>query len=417
VSVHASENYIKIYRIGVLVYIVSFAKKSYNAIPMASPESEDRQDEKLNLEELLQKADVPGGDPDVDFQLIPEADIDLLDELPEPNEEELAQTEQEQVAVSDSQDDGDIFANIDPRDPISLYMKEMSQTPLLTAKEEVELAKQIEAGKKASEEMAEQAGRITPKRRLELRKLIEDGWIARQGLISANTRLVISVAKKYMGRGVPFLDLISEGNIGLIRGSKKFDYKLGHKFSTYATWWIRQAITRGISDQARTVRVPVHMGEAINKMLRQQHRLTQKLHRQPTPEELAEALDDTSVKKVEQMLLVNRRPYSLEAPLDDEDESSLGDLLEDEAGDAPDDEAAHHMLQETLSEVLNDLPPREMRILQLRYGLLDGQAYTLEEVGRKMGVTRERIRQIEAQALSRLRNPMIRRRLRDYLEE
>jgi RNA polymerase primary sigma factor len=266
----------------------------------------------------------------------------------------------------------------------------------------------------AREELAK--GNASPRRRSELRKLIEDGWAAREHLITANSRLVISVAKKYMGRGVPFLDLIQEGNIGLIRATKKFDYRRGHKFSTYATWWIRQAVTRAIADQGRTIRVPVHMGDQINKLLRVQHQLTQRLGREPSVEELAVALD-VPPKKVENMIQVARRPLSLETPTDDEEDSVLGDFIEDDEAPPPDDTATYNLLKEHLGEVLNGLPPREVRILQLRYGLLDGQAYTLEEVGRKMGVTRERVRQIEAQALSRLRHPSIRRKLRDYLGE
>jgi RNA polymerase primary sigma factor len=306
----------------------------------------------------------------------------------------------------------DDLANIDTDDTIGLYLKEVSRVPLLTAEEEVELAQRIERGRMAREELAR--GNVSPRRRHDLRRLIEDGWAAREHLITANSRLVISVAKKYMGRGVPFLDLIQEGNIGLIRATKKFDYRRGHKFSTYATWWIRQAVTRAIADQGRTIRVPVHMGDQINKLLRVQHQLTQRLGREPSVEELAEALD-VPPRKVENMIQVARRPLSLETPTDDEEDSVLGDFIEDDEAPAPDETATYNLLREHLEEVLNSLPPREVRILQLRYGLLDGQAYTLEEVGRKMGVTRERVRQIEAQALSRLRHPSIRRKLRDYL--
>jgi RNA polymerase primary sigma factor len=295
-----------------------------------------------------------------------------------------------------------------------LYLKEVSRVPLLTAVEEVQLAQRIERGRSAREELAH--GGVPTKRRMELRRSIEDGWAGREHLITANSRLVISVAKKYMGRGVPFLDLIQEGNIGLIRATKKFDYRRGHKFSTYATWWIRQAVTRAIADQGRTIRVPVHMGDQINKLLRVQHQLTQRLGREPSVDELAVALD-VPPKKVENMIQVARRPLSLETPTDDEEDSVLGDFIEDDEAPPPDETATYNLLREHLGEVLNSLPPREVRILQLRYGLLDGQAYTLEEVGRKMGVTRERVRQIEAQALSRLRHPSIRRKLRDYLGE
>ncbi len=327
----------------------------------------------------------------------------------EPSDEELATHEEVEEPKSLMADD---LENIDTDDTIGLYLKEVSRVPLLNAEEEVELAQRIERGRMAREELAK--GNVNTKRRLELRKLIEDGWSAREHLITANSRLVISVAKKYMGRGVPFLDLIQEGNIGLIRATKKFDYRRGHKFSTYATWWIRQAVTRAIADQGRTIRVPVHMGDQINKLLRIQHQLTQRLGREPTVEELAISLD-VPPKKVENMIQVARRPLSLETPTDDEEDSVLGDFIEDEEAPPPDETATYNLLKEHLEDVLNGLPPREVRILQLRYGLLDGQAYTLEEVGRKMGVTRERVRQIEAQALSRLRHPSIRRKLRDYL--
>lgn len=331
----------------------------------------------------------------------------------EPSEDEL--NDQDDAFENDViHDIDDYLANIDTDDTIGLYLKEVSRVPLLTAEEEVTLAQRIESGRLGREELAK--GNASPKKRMDLRANIEDGWAAREHLITANSRLVISVAKKYMGRGVPFLDLIQEGNIGLIRATKKFDYRRGHKFSTYATWWIRQAVTRAIADQGRTIRVPVHMGDQINKLLRVQHQLTQKLGREPSVEELAGELD-VPAKKVENMIQVARRPLSLETPTDDEEDSVLGDFIEDDEAAPPDDTATYNLLREHLSEVLNGLPPREVRILQLRYGLLDGQAYTLEEVGRKMGVTRERVRQIEAQALSRLRHPSIRRKLRDYLGE
>ena len=326
----------------------------------------------------------------------------------EPSESELTETISEESSLDD-------LANIDTDDTIGLYLKEVSRVPLLhDIEEEQKLAQRIERGRLAREELAK--GNVGPKKRLELRVQIEDGWAAREHLITANSRLVISVAKKYMGRGVPFLDLIQEGNIGLIRATKKFEYQRGHKFSTYATWWIRQAVTRAIADQGRTIRVPVHMGDQINKLLRVQHQLTQKLGREPSVEELAEALE-VPPKKVENMIQVARRPLSLETPTDDEEDSVLGDFIEDDEAPPPDDIATYNLLRAHLDEVLDSLPPREVRILQLRYGLLDGQAYTLEEVGRKMGVTRERVRQIEAQALTRLRHPSVRRKLRDYLGE
>jgi len=333
---------------------------------------------------------------------IPYVDDDTFEE---PSEDDL---DEDDVGFLASDD----LANIDTDDTIGLYLKEVSRVPLLTAEQEVELAQRIERGRMAREELAR--GRVESHRRTELRNLIEDGWQAREHLVTANSRLVISVAKKYMGRGVHFLDLIQEGNIGLIRATKKFDYRRGHKFSTYATWWIRQAVTRAIADQGRTIRVPVHMGDQINKLLRLQHQLTQRLGRDPSVDELAEALE-VSPRKIENMIQVARRPLSLETPTDDEEDSVLGDFIEDNDAPAPDESATYNLLREHLTQVLDDLPPREVRILQLRYGLLDGQSYTLEEVGRKMGVTRERVRQIEAQALSRLRHPSIRIKLRDYL--
>ena len=351
------------------------------------------------------------------FSALLSAGIPFMEDVitSEPSEDELAAEESEVEAEEDETLAlEDYLANIDTDDTIGLYLKEVSRVPLLTAAEEVELAQRIERGRMAREELAK--GKVSLRRRTELRRLIEDGWAAREHLITANSRLVISVAKKYMGRGVPFLDLIQEGNIGLIRATKKFDYRRGHKFSTYATWWIRQAVTRAIADQGRTIRVPVHMGDQINKLLRVQHQLTQRLGREPSVDELADALE-VPPKKVENMIQVARRPLSLETPTDDEEDSVLGDFIEDDEAPPPDDTATYNLLREHLGEVMNGLPPREVRILQLRYGLLDGQAYTLEEVGRKMGVTRERVRQIEAQALSRLRHPTIRRKLRDYLGE
>ena len=341
---------------------------------------------------------------------IPYMDDDDLSS--EPSDDELVKDDVKEIVEGSREAPTDDLKHIDTDDTIGLYLKEVSRVPLLTAEEEVELAQRIERGRMAREELAR--SRVGKKRSTELLLLIEDGWAAREHLITANSRLVISVAKKYMGRGVPFLDLIQEGNIGLIRATKKFDYRRGHKFSTYATWWIRQAVTRAIADQGRTIRVPVHMGDQINKLLRTQHQLTQKLGRDPSIEELAEALE-VPPKKVENMIKVSRRPLSLETPTDNEDDSVLGDFIEDNDIPAPDVTATYNLLKEHLEGVMDTLPPREVRILQLRYGLLDGQAYTLEEVGRKMGVTRERVRQIEAQALSRLRHPTIRRKLRDYL--
>jgi len=340
------------------------------------------------------------------------ADIPYIDEELEVDDQFTEKQVEEDIVIEE--DDDNHLASVDADDTVGLYLKEVGRVPLLNAEEEVKLAKRIERGRLAREELAR--GPVNDQRKRELRHGIEDGWAAREHLITANSRLVISVAKKYMGRGVPFLDLIQEGNIGLIRAAKKFDYRRGHKFSTYATWWIRQAVTRAIADQGRTIRVPVHMGDQINKLLRVSHQLTQKLGRDPTTEEMADLLGVTP-KKVENMIQVARRPLSLETPTDEEEDSVLADFIQDEESPAPVDTVTQNLLQEHLKEVLNSLPPREVRILQLRYGLLDGQSYTLEEVGRKMGVTRERVRQIEAQALSRLRHPGHRRKLVDYLRE
>jgi len=311
------------------------------------------------------------------------------------------------------QDENDFLANVDIDDTIGLYMKEATRVPLLKAWEEKVLAQRIEVGRYSREELAK--GNVSKTRQRELRSLIENGWEAREHLIIANSRLVISVAKKYMGRGVPFLDLIQEGNIGLMRAAKKFDYHRGFKFSTYATWWIRQAVTRALADQSRTIRVPVHMGDQISKMLRAQHKLKQQLSRDPTVDELALELD-VPPKKVENMIKVSRRPLSLQLPIGDEEEDVLGDFIEDSDSTPPDESATFNLLREHLASMLDLLPPREARILQLRYGLIDGEILTLNEVGRKMGVTRERVRQIEAQALSRLRSKGVYRELRAYIE-
>lgn len=375
-----------------------------------------RQKSYITIDDIL--VFFPDAEQDVDqleeaFAALISAGIPYVDDatVGGPSDDELSEDD-DLDEDAHKQDNENYLANIDTDDTIGLYLKEVGRVPLLTAEQEVDLAQRIERGRLAREELA--VGAAGNDRRDDLQVWIRDGWAAREHLITANSRLVISVAKKYMGRGVPFLDLIQEGNIGLIRAAKKFDYRRGHKFSTYATWWIRQAVTRAIADQGRTIRVPVHMGDQINKLLRVQHQLTQRLGRDPSVEELAEALEVTP-QKVENMIQVARRPLSLETPTDDEEDSVLGDFIQDEEIPAPDETATYNLLREHLESVLNTLPPREVRILQLRYGLLDGQAYTLEEVGRKMGVTRERVRQIEAQALSRLRHPAIRRKLREYL--
>jgi RNA polymerase primary sigma factor len=301
---------------------------------------------------------------------------------------------------------------IDIDDSISLYLKEIGRVPLLTADEEVSLAKRMERGRDARQKLT--LGTDDPNERDRLLLAVKDGQAAQEHLIKANSRLVVSVAKKYVGRGVPFLDLIQEGNIGLIRAVKKFDYRRGYKFSTYATWWIRQAVTRAIADQGRTIRVPVHMYEQINRLTRTSRQLVQELGRDPTTEEIAERLG-VPPRKVEQIIRVSQRPLSLEMPVGEEEDSYLGDFIEDAEADSPTDSASQTMLRQVIDEIFESLTPREVRILQLRFGLVDGYSYTLEEVGKKFGVTRERIRQIEAQALGRLRHPSRSRKLRDYL--
>jgi RNA polymerase primary sigma factor len=328
------------------------------------------------------------------------------EEEPEPMAE-LAELEMEVV-----EDDAFDLSQIEIDDSISLYLKEIGRVPLLTAEEEVDLAKRMERGRDSRRKLSD--GMEDWEERERMLWFVRDGQSAQEHLIKANSRLVVSVAKKYVGRGVPFLDLIQEGNIGLIRAVKKFDYRRGYKFSTYATWWIRQAVTRAIADQGRTIRVPVHMYEQINRLTRTSRQLVQELGRDPTTDEIAGELGVSS-RKVEHIMRVSQRPLSLEMPVGEEEDSYLGDFIEDEDADAPGDAAGQQLLREVIDEIFQSLTPREVRILQLRFGLVDGYCYTLEEVGKKFGVTRERIRQIEAQALSRLRHPSRSRKLRDYL--
>ncbi len=327
-------------------------------------------------------------------------------------EEESSDKKRPQKAGAAAAQQNIDLSQIEMDDSISLYLKEIGRVPLLTASEEVELAKRMERGELAGIRLGE--GVEDPIEKEYLLWVVRDGERAQEHLIKANSRLVVSVAKKYVGRGVPFLDLIQEGNIGLIRAVNKFDYRRGYKFSTYATWWIRQAVTRAIADQGRTIRVPVHMYEQINRLTRTSRQLVQELGREPTTEEIAEALG-VSPKKVEQVIRVSQRPLSLEMPVGEEEDSYLGDFIPDEDAQSPTDEASRQLLREVIDEIFASLSPREVRILQLRFGLVDGYNYTLEEVGRKFGVTRERIRQIEAQALGRLRHPSRSRKLRDYL--
>ena len=312
----------------------------------------------------------------IDVLKLQESDDDVL--LPEDEDMEEIELDKTDLSVPDG-------VSID--DPVRMYLKEIGKVPLLTAEEEIELAKKMEQGDQE----------------------------AKKRLAEANLRLVVSIAKRYVGRGMLFLDLIQEGNLGLIKAVEKFDYRKGYKFSTYATWWIRQAITRAIADQARTIRIPVHMVETINKLIRVSRQLLQELGREPTPEEIAEEMD-MPVERVREILKISQEPVSLETPIGEEEDSHLGDFIQDDNVPVPADAATFTLLKEQLDEVLSTLTEREQKVLILRFGLEDGRARTLEEVGKEFNVTRERIRQIEAKALRKLRHPSRSRKLKDYLE-
>ena len=329
----------------------------------------------------------------------------------EPAEEEVTELIVDEIGNEtflSVEGDGEVSAD----DTTSLYLKEMARVPLLSPAEELELAKRLEAGRRAKVKLSDDGH--NPEERERLEELVRRGDMAREHLIRANTRLVVSVAKKYVGQGVPFLDLIQEGNLGLMRAVDKFDYRRGYKLSTYATWWIRQAITRALADQGRTIRLPVHMGDRLRKIYRTARELEQEWGRPPTPEEIADAMD-LDPRKVRWMLRVSPHPLSLEKPVGEEEDEELGSFVEDEGTLEPAEATHQHLLHDGVEEVLSTLTPREARILRLRYGLQNGRSYTLEEVGRKFGLTRERIRQIESKALRRLRHPSRSRQLKDYL--
>jgi len=323
----------------------------------------------------------------------------MFDELEDIDEEEI-----------DEEDDYDL-ADMSSSDTVGLYLKEMARVPLLNTQEEVDLARRLETGLKAEKKLLK-----TPEsdKATEWQMQVQDGINAREHLIKANTRLVVSIAKKYMTRGVPFLDLIQEGNLGLMKAVEKFDYRRGYRFSTYATWWIRQTITRAIADQGRTIRVPVHMSDRIRKLYRVVRDLEQSLCRKPTIEEIAEVME-LEPRKVQWMLRVSWQPLSLEHPVGEDEDSELGNFIENDQEPTPSESAFDKMLHEKIEQLLRTLSPREARILRLRFGLQNGRSYTLEEVGQKFGLTRERIRQIEGRALRRLRHPRRSRQLRDYL--
>ena len=305
---------------------------------------------------------------------------------------------------------------IDTDDPVRMYLKEIGKVPLLSADEEIEFAKKMEVGEEAKRKLAEKGDNISDKERKSLEKKILEGENSKKKLSEANLRLVVSIAKRYVGRGLLFLDLIQEGNLGLIKAVEKFDYSKGYKFSTYATWWIRQAITRAIADQARTIRIPVHMVETINKLIRVSRQLLQEYGREPTPEEIADYMK-MDVARVREILKISQEPVSLETPIGEEEDSHLGDFIPDENVPIPVEAATQTLLKEQLDEVLGTLTEREERVFRLRVGFDDGKARTLEEVGKEFNVTRERIRQIEAKALRKLRQRSRSGKLRDYIED
>ncbi|WP_337741567.1 RNA polymerase sigma factor RpoD [Holdemanella biformis] len=354
----------------------------------------------------------------IDENMIEFIDGDELDEddLNEDdlNDEDLG--EEDSIAEEISQLEK-TFANASHakiNDPVKMYLKEIGQIPLLDPKEEPIIARQIQEGEQAKEDIKNPD--LSEEEKKKLAKIIADGEEAKQTLISSNLRLVVSIAKKYVGRGMLFLDLIQEGNCGLIKAVEKFDYTKGFKFSTYATWWIRQSITRAIADQARTIRIPVHMVETINKLTRIQRQLVQDLGRDPMPEEIAEKMDNISAEKVREIQKIALDPVSLETPIGEEDDSHLGDFIEDKDTLSPDDYTNNQLLKDEINAVLQGLTEREEKVLRLRFGLLDGRTRTLEEVGKEFNVTRERIRQIEAKALRKLKNPNRCKRLRDFVK-
>lgn len=360
---------------------------------------------------------------------------DTIDESPSDDELIAEEEENENDEEKKIEIDMDSMAdNVNIEDPVRMYLKEIGKVPLLSADEEIVFAKRMEAGKIASMVLEKQINTKGTKDQLkkegikqediptikgksdeELQELIDSGNEAKNSLAEANLRLVVSIAKRYVGRGMLFLDLIQEGNLGLIKAVEKFDYRKGFKFSTYATWWIRQAITRAIADQARTIRIPVHMVETINKLVRVSRQLLQDLGREPTPEEIAQTMGITT-ERVREIIKIAQEPVSLETPIGEEEDSHLGDFIQDENVPVPADAAAFSLLQDQLQEVLNTLTPREQKVLRLRFGLDDGRARTLEEVGKEFNVTRERIRQIEAKALRKLRHPSRSKKLKDYLD-
>ena len=351
--------------------------------------------------------------------------IDVLRITDDDSDDEILLDVDDEDEIEVEKIDLSVPDGVSIEDPVRMYLKEIGKVPLLSAEEEIELAKNMEAGAVAKEKIAilksreenateEELAEIKEESK-NLQKDLDAGDEAKKRLAEANLRLVVSIAKRYVGRGMLFLDLIQEGNLGLIKAVEKFDYRKGYKFSTYATWWIRQAITRAIADQARTIRIPVHMVETINKLIRVSRQLLQELGREPSPEEIAAEMN-MPVERVREILKISQEPVSLETPIGEEEDSHLGDFIQDDNVPVPADAAAFTLLKEQLEEVLGTLTEREQKVLTLRFGLEDGRARTLEEVGKEFNVTRERIRQIEAKALRKLRHPSRSRKLKDYLE-
>ena len=379
-----------------------------------------------DLAEKLAVLDLSFEDTDAVYQRLVELGVDvqeddsIAEEAEEEEEEEETEEEPERAAPDEGEERARARREVDTalkaptNDPVRMYLKEIGRVALLTAQEEVDLAMRIEAGLMA-EDKIEQNGDVSPEEKSKLSWTRRDGQMAKRHLVEANLRLVVSIAKRYVGRGMAFLDLIQEGNLGLIRAVEKFDYRKGFKFSTYATWWIRQAITRAIADQARTIRIPVHMVETINKLIRIQRQLLQDLGREPTAEEIAQQMELTP-EKVREIQKISQEPVSLETPVGEEDDSHLGDFIEDSEAPVPLERASFKLLQEQLESVLHTLSEREKQVIEMRFGLKDGQPRTLEDVGKTFGVTRERIRQIESKTLSKLRHPSRSQKLRDYLE-
>ena len=371
-----------------------------------------------DLAEKLSILELTPDETDAIYQRLVELGVDivedesLVDEQAEPQEEEAPDADDDRLRA---RREVEAALKAPTNDPVRMYLKEIGRVALLTAQEEVDLAKRIEAGLLAEQQLEVDGAKMSEEQARELRWVARDGARAKRHLVEANLRLVVSIAKRYVGRGMAFLDLIQEGNLGLIRAVEKFDYTKGYKFSTYATWWIRQAITRAIADQARTIRIPVHMVETINKLARIQRQLLQDLGREPSADEIAVQME-LSPEKVREIQKISQEPVSLETPIGEEEDSHLGDFIEDSEAVVPLERASFRLLQEQLESVLHTLSGREKEVIRLRFGLVDGQPRTLEDVGKKFGVTRERIRQIESKTLSKLRHPSRSQKLRDYLE-